>query len=274
MGIISQVDGKHFVFRLRSVAGEFTVEQLTAIAAVAATYGRGTVHLTSRQGIEIPFVPEERVQEAQAAFGAAGLATASCGPRVRTVTACQGKAICRYGVIETQGLAREIDARYGGAETPHKFKIGVTGCRNNCLKADENDVGVKGTARVVWQPKHCNLCARCVAGCPAQAIEKTAGAIRIDADTCIGCGQCAKVCPQGSIVAQPGYRVSIGGLFGREIAVGQELSPFVQTAEEVLAVISQVLAYYRQHGERGQRFGKLLQQRGLEELKEIITRGR
>ena len=39
-------------------------------------------------------------------------------------------------------LAKELDDRYFARELPHKFKFGITGCQNNCLKAEENDVGI------------------------------------------------------------------------------------------------------------------------------------
>lgn len=57
------------------------------------------------------------------------------------------------------------DERYPGRELPHKFKFGVTGCQNNCLKAEENDVGIKGGTIVEWKESaciNCGLCARCV----------------------------------------------------------------------------------------------------------------
>ncbi len=64
--------------------------------------------------------------------------------RVRTVTACQGNTICPSGNIDSYDIAVKLDERYFGRELPHKFKFGVTGCQNNCLKAEENDVGIKG----------------------------------------------------------------------------------------------------------------------------------
>ena len=47
-------------------------------------------------------------------------------------------------------LQKKLDERYFARELPHKFKFGVTGCQNNCLKAEENDVGIKGASIVEW----------------------------------------------------------------------------------------------------------------------------
>ena len=38
-----------------------------------------------------------------------GVGTGVCGPRVRTVTACQGSEICPSGCIDTYTLAKELD---------------------------------------------------------------------------------------------------------------------------------------------------------------------
>ena len=35
-----------------------------------------------------------------------------CGPRLRTITACQGAAVCPSGCIDTYALAKELDGRY------------------------------------------------------------------------------------------------------------------------------------------------------------------
>ena len=126
-----------------------------AITQVAQEFGQGYIHLTSRQGIEIPFIKLEDIERVKEALEKGGAKPGVCGPRVRTITACQGSAICPNGCIETEELAQELNDRYFGQELPHKFKFGVTGCRNNCLKAEENDLGIKGGLRVEWKKESC-----------------------------------------------------------------------------------------------------------------------
>lgn len=53
-GFMRQKQKNHFSLRLRVVGGTVTAEQLAKIAEVAQRYGEGYVHLTSRQGVEIP----------------------------------------------------------------------------------------------------------------------------------------------------------------------------------------------------------------------------
>ena len=53
-----------------------------------------------------------------------------CGPRVRTITACQGSVVCPSGNIDSYDIAKKLDERYFARELPHKFKFGVTGCQH------------------------------------------------------------------------------------------------------------------------------------------------
>ena len=164
-GWMRQKQKNNFSLRVRVVGGNLTATQLAKIAEVAEKYGEGYAHLTSRQSVEIPFIKLENVEDVKAALAEGGVEPGVCGPRVRTITACQGEAVCPSGCIDTYALAKELDDRYFARELPHKFKFGVTGCQNNCLKAEENDVGIKGAIKVKWLE-----------------------------DKCIGCGLCAKTC--------------------------------------------------------------------------------
>jgi dissimilatory sulfite reductase (desulfoviridin) alpha/beta subunit len=82
----------------------------------------------------------------------------ACGQRVRTVTACQGRE-CSHGLIDCLALAREIDRKYFGiGGHPHKFKIGITGCPNACIKPQENDLGIMGRLKKEFLKENCNYC--------------------------------------------------------------------------------------------------------------------
>ncbi len=105
------------------------------------------VHLTTRQGVEIPHVPYENLQPLGEALKQAGLRLAPAGKCVRSITACPG-TYCKFGLVDTQSLAQRLHAEIGGrGGLPHKFKIGIAGCRNACTKPQENDFGIMGTAK-------------------------------------------------------------------------------------------------------------------------------
>ena len=73
-GFMRQKQKNTFSLRLRVVGGTLTTEQLSTIVAVAKQYGHDYVHLTSRQGVEIPFIKLEDIEEVKAALAAGGLA--------------------------------------------------------------------------------------------------------------------------------------------------------------------------------------------------------
>ena len=109
------------------MGGTVTTEQLTAIKAVADKYGQGYIHLTSRQGIEIPFIKLQDIDAVKEDLAKGNVSPGVCGPRVRTVTACQAGRCCPSGCIDALDIAEKLDARYFGRQLPHKFKFGVTG---------------------------------------------------------------------------------------------------------------------------------------------------
>ena len=90
-GFMRQKQKDNFSLRLKVVGGNLTAEQLIAIANVSKKYGDGHVHLTSRQGVEIPFIKIGDIDAVKSELLDGGVSTGVCGPRVRTVTACQGE---------------------------------------------------------------------------------------------------------------------------------------------------------------------------------------
>lgn len=197
-GFMRQKQKDNFSLRLRVVGGTVTAEQLEAIAAVARKYGNDYVHLTSRQGVEIPFIKLQDIEEVKNELEKGNVQPGVCGPRVRTVTACQGGRCCPSGCIDALDIATDLDARYFGRQLPHKFKFGVTGCQNNCLKAEENDMGVKGGMIIHWEKDECIFCGVCEKACRLGAISITDDKINVDTEKCNHCGRCVTACPTGA----------------------------------------------------------------------------
>ena len=136
-----------FSARVITVNGKVTADQLHAVAEAARKYGSGDVTFTSRQTIEVLGVPAQKTDDFEAAVAAAGMSVGGTGPKVRPVTACKG-TVCPRGIIDTFDISQKIHERfYVGWRSivlPGKFKIGVGGCPNNCIKPNLNDVGVTG----------------------------------------------------------------------------------------------------------------------------------
>lgn len=269
-GFMRQKQKNHFSLRLRVVGGNLTATQLAKIAEVAEKFGDGHVHLTSRQSVEIPFIKLEQIEEVKKALGEGGVEPGVCGPRVRTVTACQGEAICPSGCIDTYALAKELDDRYFARELPHKFKFGITGCQNNCLKSEENDLGIKGGIQVRWREEDCIQCGVCVKACRSNAITLEDGKISVDESKCNFCGRCYKACPTEAWDTVHGYIVSFGGLFGNSISKGEAIIPFLPDKETLLKVCDATIQFFADHAKPGERFKFTLDRVGRESFENLI----
>ena len=269
-GFMRQKQKNNFSLRLRVVGGNLTAKQLAKIAEVADTFGDGHVHLTSRQSVEIPFVKLEDIVKVKAALAEGGVEQGVCGPRVRTVTACQGEAICPSGCIDTYALAKELDERYFAKELPHKFKFGITGCQNNCLKAEENDLGIKGGIKVNWKQEGCIACSVCVKACRSGALTLQDGKITLDESKCNFCGRCCKSCPTEAWEETHGYIVSFGGLFGNSIAKGEPIIPFIEDHDKLMEICDAALTYFAENANAGERFRSCLERTGFDKFREKI----
>ena len=65
-GFMRQKQKGYFSLRLAVVGGNLTAENIRTIAEVAEKYGHGYVHMTSRQGVEIPFIHFDQIEEVRA----------------------------------------------------------------------------------------------------------------------------------------------------------------------------------------------------------------
>lgn len=267
-GFIRQVQKEYFSLRLRIFGGHIQAEKLQKVTEIAQKYGRGYVHMTSRQCLEIPFIHLDDIDRVKKELFEAGLQPAATGPSVRTITACQGSAVCSSGLIDTIALAAELDRRYYARALPHKFKLGITGCRNNCLKAEENDLGIKGGMKPHWVEGNCNFCGLCQTVCREHAIvvEKQHKRLTYNESSCNHCGRCVKSCPVGAWEGKNGFVVYFGGLFGNRIAIGKQLFPILFSEDELHKVIETTLQFFITHGKAKERFRNTLDRVGWELL--------
>ncbi|MFQ6065811.1 MAG: 4Fe-4S binding protein [bacterium] len=273
-GIMKQKEKDLFSLRLRIVGGYVGAEQLPKLAEIATRFGRGHIHLTARQGIEIPFIHFDDLAKVKSELAKVDLSLGACGPRVRTVTACQG-LVCSHGLIDSQSIARKIDnVFFGRGGLPHKFKIGVTGCPNACLKPLENDLGINGIVEKEFVEEDCNLCGLCIDACPTQALRIEKDRLVYEQKKCILCGECIFICPFGAWKRKRrGYRIYVGGKMGKWPLLGYLLCKFFGSEDGLLDLIQKVLEFYQQEGKEGERFRETLDRIGLEKLKEKIGEG-
>ncbi|MCX6397512.1 MAG: nitrite reductase large subunit NirB [Propionibacteriales bacterium] len=139
-----QKDGTYSVVP-RVPAGEITPEGLIAIGQVAQDFGLYT-KITGGQRIDLFGARIEQLPPIWKRLVEAGFESGHAyGKSLRTVKSCVGSTWCRYGVQDSVGLAVELELRYRGLRSPHKIKLGVSGCARECAEARGKDVGVIAT---------------------------------------------------------------------------------------------------------------------------------
>ncbi len=146
-GFLRNRGTENFSARILAPGTVFSAENFKDLAFLADTYGNGTLIPTSRQAIELPGISFDNIPKVESYAEEHGLTVGGTGPKIRPVTACKGTT-CVFGCIDTQTLAKKIHENYyvgwGNVKLPHKFKIGVGGCPNSCIKPSLNDFGIEG----------------------------------------------------------------------------------------------------------------------------------
>ena len=258
--------------RVLTKNGKITAEEAVHIAEAAKRFGSGEVAMTTRQTIEIQRVPFENIEPLREFLAEKGLETGGTGPKVRPVVSCKGTT-CVFGLIDTYALSQKIHERfyvgYHTVKLPHKFKIGVGGCPNNCVKPDLNDVGIIGA----WVPQlvseRCVGCGACVKACPLHVAALENGKVSFT-DKCNNCGRCVRACATGGLDYTPGYRITLGGRWGKQVARGRALSPLFESEDGVLTVIEKILLFFRAEGNAGERLADTVARVGFENAERMI----
>lgn len=118
---------------------------LRRIADVAEKYGAKAIKLTSAQRFAVVGLKPE---DLDAIWKELGLVPgAAIGLCVRSIKICPGTTFCRMGVQDSVGVGLQLDEKYHGMALPYKFKIGVSGCPNNCSESSIKDLGLVGAAK-------------------------------------------------------------------------------------------------------------------------------
>lgn len=145
-GFILMKDKEHFNARLVVPAGVLEADKMIKICDIAKKYGTGVVMPTVRFSMEIPGIKYDDIENVMKECDETGVIYGGTGARVRPVVPCKGTE-CKWGLIDTQKMGMEIHDKFYAAAAPHKFKINITGCPNNCAKVQFNDIGIMGAPK-------------------------------------------------------------------------------------------------------------------------------
>lgn len=274
-GFLSNRDGKHFSMRVITENGVLNANQMKNLYEVAEKYGNGQIAFTSRLTVELPGIKFEDIENVKEYVAKDGMATGGTGSKVRPVVACKG-TVCSNGLYDTQALGTEIHKRfyegYRQFSLPHKFKIAVGGCPNNCVKPDLNDLGIVGQLVPNYDMDKCKGCKKCsiVNVCPMKAATVKSGKLTIDKSLCNNCGTCVGKCAFNTIPdGKLGYKIYIGGRWGKKIRIGSELNKLF-TKEEALDLVEKAILLFKWKGETGERFATTVDRLGIEEVEKML----
>ncbi|WP_424323465.1 nitrite reductase large subunit NirB [Gordonia sp. (in: high G+C Gram-positive bacteria)] len=152
----------------RVPGGDITPEHLILIGEIARDFGLYT-KITGGQRIDMFGATVDQLPLIWRRLVDGGMESGHAyGKSLRTVKSCVGSDWCRYGQQDSVRMAIDLELRYRGLRSPHKIKMGVSGCARECAEARGKDVGVIATEKG-WNlyvagnggmtPKHAQLLA-------------------------------------------------------------------------------------------------------------------
>jgi ferredoxin-nitrite reductase len=149
--------GDAFMLRIKVPGGQLKAEQLREIGVIADAFAEGPddsevfgnryADITTRQDVQVHWIRIEDVPRIWQRLWDVGVTTLqACGDSNRNVTCCAVAGVDANEVFDAYPVAREISDFFTGnreySNLPRKFKIGVTGCREDCARIEINDIGL------------------------------------------------------------------------------------------------------------------------------------
>lgn len=273
----------NFSGRIITRNGVMTAEEMAKVAEAAEKYGNGEVALTSRLTLEVIGIPYDKIDDFREYIGEVGLETGGTGAQPRPIISCKG-TVCRFGLIDTFEISEQCHDQfykgYRGVKMPHKFKIAVGGCPNNCMKPTTNDVAIVGQLVPNYDKDECVGCKVCNPEdvCPMDAIsvnETDEGRkMEIDKDKCNNCGLCVEACPFDSIpTGDTRYLIAIGGRWGKITHEARPMPHLFETEQEVYDAVESLALLYREQGITGERMDDTVNRIGVDNILEQVLSG-
>lgn len=276
LGFLNNKGTDNFSARVLTVNGKITAAQHRCIAEAAELFGNGNITFTTRLSIEVQGIPFDKIDDFRNYIAKEGLKTGGTGAKIRPIVSCKATT-CKFGRLDSFAISEEMHHRffegYNDVALPHKFKMAVGGCPNNCMKPDLNDMGIVGQLIPTHDLDKCKGCKKCKIEqvCPMDACKVVDKKITRDTNICNNCGRCVEKCPFGVVdEGTPGYKLYIGGRWGKKISIGKPLTTIFKTQEEVLDVMEKAILLYKDQGIKGERFEEIIKRIGFENIEEQL----
>jgi len=147
-GIYGQRQDNTHMIRIKIPGGRLNAVQCRAIAYCLAHYSdTDKVSVTTRQDMQLHFVPLQKTSQVMRTLAHAGLTTReACGNTVRNMTACSMAGVCPKEHLDVLSLVEKTTAQFLRRpliqHLPRKFKISFSGCEADCALGAIHDAGI------------------------------------------------------------------------------------------------------------------------------------
>ena len=134
------------MMRIKIPQGILSAEQLECLADIAERYSKSIGHITTRQDMQLYWIPTKDAPGVMAQAAAVGLTTReACGNSVRNVTACPFAGVSPTELFDVTKHAQAVTTHFlrnpASQKLPRKFKIAFEGCPQDHARTAIHDIG-------------------------------------------------------------------------------------------------------------------------------------
>lgn len=276
--------------RVRVPGGHLSAKCLPVLQEIAEKYGNGTLHVTARQGFEIPDIRFEDIPAVNALLqpviesleinqDAPGAGYPASG--TRNIASCIGNRVCPYGCYDTTAFAKRIEKEIFPNDL--HFKVALTGCPNDCAKVRMHDFGIMGMTHPRYDRDRCVNCGACVKACrrkSTEALSEVNCKVERNHKKCIGCGECVLACPAGawSRSREKHFRLVLMGRSGKKNPrLAEDYVKWID-ADSIVRLILNTYKYVTHYIDRSapggkEHIGYIIDRTGFEEYRKWALEG-
>jgi NAD(P)H-dependent nitrite reductase large subunit len=143
-----------FMMRLRMSNGFANAAQLRTIAEISREYGAGFVDITTRQQIQLREFRINHVPAIWDRLEAVGLVSIQTGmDNIRNVIGCPVAGLTPHELFDASPVVWEFTGAFlrnkAFTNLPRKFNVAITGCTENCVHADAQDLALTPATKVI-----------------------------------------------------------------------------------------------------------------------------
>ena len=229
----AQKQDGYYVVHVKPDRGNITAPQFHSLATIMGKYTSGRARVSQEQNLLLRYIPEHLLHDVFDELTKIGLAEADANS-ISNVVSCPGTDSCKLGITSSMGLA-------GALKQEIQSWDGVS--------EDEgvNDIRIKMSG--------------CPNGCGLHHIAN------------IGFHGAATKGADGEQI--PAYEMFLGGNYGdvnvQDSRIGTRIPRVKIPAKSVPGVLKQVVSYYKDNRNDGEKFNQFLDRVGLEEMTEVAN---